>query len=237
MSSMRIRWESIAFASCLLVAIVFDVASVSTMYTEYQWVQYVTFIVFTLLSFGCTSWLGWLVATRSARRSRHVDFAESSTTLELWTTVIAFFAFAVSDLFNLFERIVSPAVFIAVRVVLSSFALVVSILGVIGAFMTQENQTLRLALFLDTSRTSAMKLTRRVVRLSQYRTVALYVTIFWWFVADIVYLLHLDGATDPAEAVAISSIVVVLFALSSIATIALDLVHVELRREFVILDL
>ena len=219
---LTIPWETVALGTTLYSAVAFDIASVSTLYNDLGWLHLLIYLIFFILQILATLWYVWLILRRRSIVN-HVFHIESARDTELYTAALAFVAFAIADFSELLIYISDAIlVMIAIKMIFSSFAFVFSLFGLIISIVARQNRLSRLATSLDVKPVNNLPLIKLTSKRAQRRDMILLLTIFWWFMADIVELIHYDSKENNVGVYILTAIVVAIFFVLTTLTIFLD---------------
>jgi hypothetical protein len=221
-----LTYESLFLYITLYVAVGFDATSVA-MLTNKDWMRHLSvFAVFFLLQLAGT--LAYLYFSYKGRvGDRHVDRVEDDTFVTAAATSIAFVSFSLADASELLQYTQEGGFVVAVKFIFSMLGLMIAILNVVTTSLLKHMRLFRLATRLDAdARTSRIRQLTRAVRVSQVKDVLLFVTIFFWFLGDVIdnleFIVH-----DLVPVSVLSGVVVFFFFLLTSAGLVYEVLHPE----------
>lgn len=220
-----LTWNTIALASTLLVANLFDIVSIPILYDANLFTHISVYTIFVLFSFLTTA---WYVATilgysRKTEHAKHVTWVEDTQYTEGVTTSISFVCFALADMTELLSYVCSPAIVIFSKIVLSFLAFTTSFFGLIVSIVSRQLHLMKIAAQLDANKKmNNLALIQESTSATQNRDLSLLITFFLWFTVDVSELLHFDEDTKGYGVYVFVSTLVLCFILSSILTIFLN---------------
>lgn len=230
MMRLTLSWETLALGATLYAAVAFDVASVSTLYYENGWVHLIVYLVFLLLQLLTTAWYVWLIYVRKTVLNRHTFHVESARLTELYSASLAFVAFGLADFLELLTFVSDDTlVTIAAKMIFSSFGFILSLFGTIIAIVARQNRLSRLATTLDVVPVSNVTLIKDVSLRAQRRDILLSITLYWWFLADIVEMTHYSPSQTHVGVYVLNGVVIFIFFCLTSITVVLDAL-LEIKR-------